>query len=367
VTGTHLFERITIVGLGLIGSSIARAARTHYLAKTIVGCDQNELSLAFGINHNIIDIGSRDVANAVADSQLIVLATPPGTLGGIVKQMAPALKAGTIVTDTASVKQPVIAAIRPHLPPKVEFIPAHPIAGSEQSGVQAGRADLFHRKLVIITPESAAPTPALQNVTSFWKGMGARLDGMPAELHDTMYAYISHLPHLLAFAAHSVIEEHADEQPMLRQFLRLGHSNAALWSEVFVMNKNFIIKALDRYLDVISHIKNELGQAPAESKNTMDEKLAQTVLFPRIAASCLVTTVMEAEKNADLSFIRYIGTGFADFTSPATVAPEVDMERISDHYAGVAEVMEKFVARLAAIRAEITAGNLEQLQEALVA
>ncbi len=150
---SSVFDRITIIGLGLIGSSIARAVHERGLAKTIVGCDHNEISLAYARKHGFIDTAESDPPKAVAGSDLVILATPPSTLADIAQSIAPHLKPGAIVMDVCSVKQPAIDAIAPHIPPGVDFIPAHPIAGSEQSGIAAGRADLFERKQVIITPK----------------------------------------------------------------------------------------------------------------------------------------------------------------------------------------------------------------------
>ena len=139
----RLFERITIIGLGLIGSSVARGATERRIAANVVGYDHNEISLAYGRKHNINDIAESDLKTAVAGSDLVIICTPPSTLETIAKEIAPALKQGCIVMDVASVKQPAIAAIEPHIPKGVYFIPAHPIAGSQHSGVAAGSGDLF--------------------------------------------------------------------------------------------------------------------------------------------------------------------------------------------------------------------------------
>ena len=365
---THLFDKITIIGLGLIGSSIARATRTHRLARSITGCDRSEISLGYAQSSRIIDTSTQDLVPAVKDSQLVVLATPPGTFADITRAIAPALAEGAIVMDVASVKQAAVQSIAPHLPAHVDFIPAHPITGGEQSGVQAGRDDLFYRRHVILTPQAAKLTPALQKITSFWKGMGARVDAMPADLHDQIYAYVSHLPHLLSFACRSVLEERPQEpeSDMLRRFLRISHSNRALWSEVFLLNKDNLIKALDRYLDVIAHIKHELGQAPEGEPAPEDSEKAYALLFPRLAASCLITTVMEAERPTGIPFVRYAGAGFEDFTFPASTPPDADIEQISNRHAVIGKMMGDYGDRLQLIRSSITAGNLDNLREVLV-
>lgn len=368
MAASPLFARITIIGLGLIGSSVARAARAHHLAASISGYDHNEVTLAFARKGGFIDLATSDLKAAVKDSKLIVLATPPSTLGDIAEAIAPYLRPGCIVMDVCSVKQAAIAAIAPHIPDGVHFMPAHPIAGSEHSGVSAGRADLFDRKRVIVTPsDPALEEQILQQVTSFWKGMGARMEAMPPHLHDMIYAYVSHLPQLLAFAAGTVLENETDEQSdVLTKFLRLSASNPDMWIDIFLLNKDNILKALDRYLDAVLHILKEFSDAPEGTVSESDEKLARTALFPRIAASCLITTVMEAEKKAGFPLARYAGTGFADFTYPASQPPEGDIESISNQYQVVAVVLRDYIAQLKALRAAIDSGDADNTEKALV-
>lgn len=358
-----LFNRIAIIGLGLIGSSIARAARERNLAAIIVGCDANEVSLAFAKKHGFADITTSQPAEAVQDSQLIILATPPTALGNIAKAIAPHVEKGAIIMDVCSVKQAAIDAFAPHVPEGVNFIPAHPIAGSEQSGIGAGRGDLFERKQVIVTP--AEPTgQALKTITAFWQAMGAHVEGMPASLHDLLYAHVSHLPQLLAFAAAKSLADYKDDKN-LQKFLRLSHSNPALWTEIFSMNKDNLGKALDRYLDAVAHIGNELSSAPEGTISEVDNKLAHTTLFPRIAASCLITTVMEAEKLAGFSFGRYAGTGFADFTYPAAIPPEADIERISGQSAAVVAIISQYIAGLKKLRSALDSKDSDRLEKML--
>lgn len=352
-----LIDKITIIGLGLIGSSIARACHARHVAGSLIGCDRNEISLAYGRKHNVIDTAIPDPAIAVADSSLIILAVPPMALEETAKAIAPRLKPGAVVMDVCSVKQPAIAAIAPHLPAYADFIPAHPIAGSEQSGIGAGRADLFQRKRVVVTPEHPEPTPALQMVTTFWQSLGARVEAMPPHLHDLIYAYVSHLPQLLAFATAPLYAEQAAPDERLQKFLRLSGSNTAMWAEIFQLNKIHVLAALDRYLDAMVHIGKELTQAPEGSPNEKNEAQARDVLFPRLAASCLVTTVMEAEKKAGFPFARYAGTGFADFTTPVMNAPDEDIERISGQFTAVNMLLAEYVKRLKTLRAMLAEEN----------
>lgn len=364
---SHMFERMTVIGLGLIGSSIARAAHEHKIAAHIVGCDRNEVSLAYGRKQGFIDSAVQNPEIAVKDAEMVILAAPPAALGELARAIGPHLAKGSIVMDVCSVKQAAIAAIAPHIPEGVDFMPAHPIAGSEHAGVSAGRANLFEKKRIIVTPKELQDN-ILQVVTSFWQQLGAKVEGMPAHLHDQIYAYVSHLPQLLAFAAATPLAPYAAEaesNPSLKKFLRLSGSPADMWTEIFELNKENIISALDRYLDAISHIREELKKAPPDAAGKEDDRLARTRLFPRIAASCLITTVMETEKKSGFSFARYAGSGFADFTIPAADEPEGDLERISSQYNSVARAIDEYTARLKSLRAAIVTGDERKLEKAI--
>ncbi len=367
------FERITIIGLGLIGSSVARAVRERHIAGHIVGCDHNEVTLAYGRKHGFIDTAEPDAARAVSGSRLVLIATPPSSLEAVARSIAPSLAEGCIVMDACSVKEHALQSIAPHLPKNVHYIPAHPIAGSEHSGISAGKSDLFSRKRVIVTPtDPTAVKPIIDKVSEFWRAMDAKVEAMPAHLHDLVYAYVSHLPQLLSFAAAGVLEgrtgDLADLSPeteLLKKFLRISHSGAEMWIEIFLLNKTNLMKALNRYLDAVTHIRNELLEPPEDAARQAiapaDVNLAYRGLFPRVAASCLITTVMEAEKKAGFPFARFAGTGFADFTYPASQSPEGDIESISNQYQAVLAVLEDYCNRLNAMQQAIESGDTNNL------
>lgn len=369
MTAPPVFNQIAIIGLGLVGSSIARAVRKRHLAEFIAGCDASETALTYARSHNYIDTAVRDAALAVNGSQMVILATPPFALHAIARHIAPRLQPGTIVMDTASVKQSVMEIVGPCLPVHVDFVPAHPVAGSEQSGGSAGSDDLFQRRRIIVTPNEPLSSHVLQAITSFWVGMGARVEAMPAPLHDVIYAYISHLPHLLAFAARGVVTAAhiRPENMMLKKFLRLSASRAALWSEIFALNRGNMVTALDTYLVALRQIQRELTSAPAGHKESYDDGLVRTTLFPRIAASCLITAVIEAEKQTDFSFARYAGRGFADFTSAAASPPENDLEKISSHNQVVASVVKEYADLLQSWQTLLSTNRFADLQQAISA
>jgi cyclohexadieny/prephenate dehydrogenase len=353
------FNRLTIIGLGLIGSSIARAAHESGVASTIVGVDSNEVSLVYARKQGFIHHTSVNAADACEDSDLIIIATPTHLLADICEAIAPKLIKNAIVMDTGSVKQMPLAIMTELLPPHVMVIPAHPIAGSEQSGVMAGRIDLLEKKRVIITPSAPLSNDQLQKINQFWQALGARVEAMPADLHDTVYGYVSHLPQLLAFALRPILP--AGE---LERFMRISHSDAALWSGIFLLNADVIKAALTRYLDVIVHIRRELASAPEGTPST-ESDATRLVLFPRVVASCLITTVMEAEKKSGVGFMRFAGTGFADFASPATSAPDEHLEHISNHYLQMAELLAAFEERLEAIHDALVSEDAELLAKTL--
>jgi cyclohexadieny/prephenate dehydrogenase len=362
------FNRIAIIGLGLIGSSLARAIREQQLAAVIVGCDSNELSLAYARRDNVIDISQTDPAAAVTDCDLVILASPPSTLSAIAKTIAPHLQPGATVMDVCSVKQAAIAAIAPHIPAHATYIPAHPIAGSTHTGIAHGRGDLFRNRNVILTPEKPEATPALDAVTALWHAMGAQVEAIPAALHDTIYAYVSHLPQLLAFTAAPALAHYLPtEDPILQKFTRLNASGTELWTDIFHYNQPAILTALDAYLDVVTHIETELSQAPQGSPSDADDTQAHTVLFPRIAASCLAITVMKEEKSSGCAFARYAGQGFADFTLPASQPPEEDIERISNQYQLVRSVLSNYKQILVHLYTAIASGDRDTLHGALLA
>ncbi len=359
-----LFDRITIIGLGLIGSSIALAVRQNKLAETIVGCDNSEIALAYARSHNMIDVAMHDLKTAVRDSDLVIISTPPSAMEDVAQQIASDLKEGALVMDTASVKLPIMNALSRHLPSHVDFVPAHPVAGSEKSGSNAGKKNLFDNRRVVVTPNEPLQDNMLQTVTSFWSKMGARVDGIPPDIHDRLYAYVSHLPHLLAFAAKKVIAIDGGDKKQ-QKFLRISSSNPAMWAEIFHLNRDNVTAALDRYLDALCHIEGELSQPPAEEKSETTSNLVHTTLFPRLASSCLITTAMEAEKNDGFSYARYAGTGFADFISPVISQPEPEIEQISQHYLPMLELLKNYITELKKLRELVAGSDTEALATAL--
>ncbi len=250
------FDHIAIIGLGLIGSSIAYAARRGKLAGTITGFDADAGVRACATRLDFCDKVAEDAAGAVSGADLVVLCVPVGVCGAVTEAIAPHLKAGAILSDVGSVKGAVIAAVHPHVPKGVHFVPAHPIAGTEFSGPEAGFAGLFDGRWAIVTPGPDTDKTALEQVMAFWRGLGSHVDAMDPAHHDTVLAVTSHLPHLIAYnivgTAHDL--ERVTEGEVIkysaggfRDFTRIAASDPTMWRDVFLYNRDAVLEVLGRF------------------------------------------------------------------------------------------------------------------------
>jgi cyclohexadieny/prephenate dehydrogenase len=250
------FDHIAIIGLGLIGSSIAYAARRGKLAGTIIGFDADANVRACAARLDFCDKVAEDASGAVSGADLVVLCVPVGVCGAVTEAIAPHLKAGAILSDVGSVKGAVIAAVCPHVPKGVHFVPAHPIAGTEFSGPEAGFAGLFDGRWAIVTPGPDTDKTALEQVMAFWRGLGSHVDAMDPAHHDTVLAVTSHLPHLIAYnivgTAHDL--ERVTEGEVIkysaggfRDFTRIAASDPTMWRDVFLYNRDAVLEVLGRF------------------------------------------------------------------------------------------------------------------------
>ncbi|MCC5977613.1 MAG: prephenate/arogenate dehydrogenase family protein [Salinarimonas sp.] len=253
---TPLFERVAIIGIGLIGSSIAHAMRHRRMAGAIVAIDRDPEVAARVDALGLADAVFTDVAEGVKDCDLVVLCVPVGVCGPVAKQMATSLREGAIVTDVGSVKGAVVAAMEPHLPAHVHFIPGHPVAGTEQSGPDAGFATLFHDRWCILTPAYGVDPQAVARLQGFWEAMGARIEFMSAPHHDLVLAITSHVPHLIAY---NIVGTAADLEQVtqsevikfsaggFRDFTRIAASDPTMWRDVFLNNKEAVLEMISRF------------------------------------------------------------------------------------------------------------------------
>jgi cyclohexadieny/prephenate dehydrogenase len=259
-----MFEKIAIIGLGLIGSSIAHAARRGGLAKEVAGhdvsADVRTRAGAIGFCDRIYD----DPASCVKDAALVILCAPVGAYKSIAQDIAPHLAKGAILSDVGSVKGAVIRDISPFLPDGIHFVPAHPIAGTEFSGPEAGFASLFDGRWAILTPVPGSDKQAVEKLKAFWQGLGSQVDVMDASHHDLVLAITSHLPHLIAFnivgTAHDL--EKVTEGEVIkysasgfRDFTRIAASDPTMWRDIFLNNRDAVLEVLGRFNEDLAQLQ----------------------------------------------------------------------------------------------------------------
>ncbi len=261
VRATPLVGRIAIIGMGLIGSSLARAARELNLAGQIAAADRDPAVASRVHALGIADTVSQSAADAVAMADLVILCVPVGICGQVAEQIAGSLKPGAIVSDVGSVKAAVLEQVAPHLPSGVHFVPAHPVAGTEHSGPDAGFSSLFLNRWCILTPPEDADAGAVQRLRAFWEAMGAIVEVMTPQHHDLVLAITSHLPHLIAYnivGTANDLEAVTQSEVIkfsaggFRDFTRIAASDPTMWRDVFLHNKEAVLEMLGRFSEDLS-------------------------------------------------------------------------------------------------------------------
>ncbi len=251
-----LFDRLAVIGLGLIGASLCRVARQQRLAGMVVGVDADPAVRRRADAIELADVIVETVEEAVAGAGLVILCTPVGAMAAVARRIAPHLAPGAILSDTGSVKAAVVEAVAPHLPADVHFVPAHPVAGTEYSGPDAGFATLFHRRWVILTPRDGTDAGAIARAVAFWEEAGANVEVMSALHHDIVLAITSHVPHLIAYnivRTASDLEKVTQAEVMkfsaggFRDFTRIAASDPTMWRDVFLNNRDAVLDVLGRF------------------------------------------------------------------------------------------------------------------------
>lgn len=273
MTDVH-FNKVALIGIGLIGSSLARIIRQEKLADTIVINTRSADTLARARELKLGDEYNSSAAEAVRDADLVIVCVPVGACGRVAAEIAPALKPGAIVTDVGSTKRSVIEQMNPELPDTVHFIPGHPIAGTEQSGPDAGFPELFRNRWCILTPIGRSDDVSLDKLTRFWEACGSRVDTMDADHHDKVLAIVSHLPHIIAFNIVGTADdlETVTESEVIkysasgfRDFTRLAASDPTMWRDICLHNKDAILEMLARFSEDLSALQRAIrwgdGQA----------------------------------------------------------------------------------------------------------
>jgi len=244
-----MFNRITILGVGLLGASFALALKKNGLCSTITGCGRNRGNLQKAKERNIIDSFEQDPVAACRDSDLIMLSAPAGSFARLAKAIAPVLKKGAVLTDVGSVKGKLVREIEKMMPKDVHYIGGHPIAGSDRSGIDSASAELFRNTRCVITPTENSDPSALDKIQNLWKALGSEIIILNPEEHDRIYASVSHLPHLIAYAMVNTVAD------MDRSYLdfsgkgfmdstRIACSSEELWNDICLLNRDNIVEVL---------------------------------------------------------------------------------------------------------------------------
>ena len=257
------FNKVTIIGVGLIGGSLAQVLKAKGLAKEIHGSGRGRETLEKALRLGVIDHMGQGPAHAVEHADLVVLAAPVGTFASIVREIAPHLKKGSILTDVGSVKGPLVRTIEDMLPAGVHYVPAHPIAGREKHGVEAASEELFRGARCILTPTERTDTIALERIRAVWQAAGMDVITMDPDRHDHIFAAVSHLPHAAAYAMVSTVAEFSEGSANyisfsgggFRDFTRIAASSPEMWRDVCLLNGKNIVEMIEHYQFSLNRIK----------------------------------------------------------------------------------------------------------------
>ncbi len=260
------FNNVTIIGVGLIGGSLAKVLKTKNIAGCITGAGRSRETLEKALKIGVIDRMGKGISHAVEDADLVVLASPVGTFEHIAGAIGPHLKKGAILTDVGSVKGALIRKIEGAIPSGIHYVPAHPIAGREKTGVAEATETLFQGRRCILTPTGRTDSKALEAVREMWTAAGAEVTDMDADLHDKVFAAVSHLPHVAAFAMMCTVAElNTGSEDYLqfsgagfRDFTRIAASSPEMWKDICLMNRDNLIQMIDRYLSSLNRFKREI-------------------------------------------------------------------------------------------------------------
>ncbi|MBC6403062.1 MAG: prephenate/arogenate dehydrogenase family protein [Hyphomonadaceae bacterium] len=278
---TVAFTHVHIIGIGLIGSSLARAVKAHDFCQTLTLSDVSGNVCATARKLRMGDRVDTDPTKNIGTADVVILATPPSTMGHIACQIRDCLKPGAVLMDVGSVKGPIMEAVSPHVPDHATFIPAHPIAGTENSGPESGFATLFQDRWCILTPENPH-LPEVQTAIKFWEAIGSGVVVMDANRHDIVMAVTSHVPHLIAYTLvgtamdmetvtrNEVIKFSAGG---FRDFTRIAASDPTMWRDVFLANKSGVLEVVDRFIEDLSALKRAIRWGEME---TLETHLART-------------------------------------------------------------------------------------------
>ena len=262
-----MFKKVCIIGCGLIGSSLARAIKKNNLAEKIVSSNRSDAANKKVMELKIVDDSNSDTKKMADGSDLIVIATPLSSYGDVISKIKNSLKNGIILTDVGSVKENIINLVERNIPENISWIPSHPIAGTEESGPEAGFSELFQNKWCILTPSKKAKEKDINLLQTFWEKVGSKVDIMKAKQHDYILSITSHIPHLIAYNIVNTSLNIQDEKEStivkysaggLRDFTRIAASNPIMWRDVFIHNKKNTSKMIDKFIENLEDLKKAI-------------------------------------------------------------------------------------------------------------
>lgn len=294
----QLYDRVAVIGLGLIAGSLFYAMKRAGLAGEVVGyarsAETREVAREIGLCDRIAD----SAVDAVEGADLVILCVPVGAMGAVAAEIAPALKKGAVLSDVGSTKAAVIEAVLPHLPEGVDFIPAHPLAGTEQSGPRSGFAELFDNRWCLLTPLEGTDGDVLERYKTLWKQMGSMVDEMEPEHHDLVLAVTSHTPHLIAYTMVGVADDLGrvtDSEVVqysaagFRDFTRIAASDPTMWRDVFLANKDATLEILGRFTEELFALQRAIRKGDGDH---LHEYFTRTRAIRR--------SIVEAGQDSDL-------------------------------------------------------------------
>ena len=262
-----MFKKVCIIGCGLIGSSIARAIKKHGLSEKVVSSNRSESINKKVIELKIVDEASSDTKKICKDSDLIIISTPLSSYEEVILKIKNSLKSGSILTDVGSVKENIISLIEKNVPENISWISSHPIAGTEESGPEAGFYELFKNRWCILTPSKKSKDKDIKLLETFWKKLGSKVDMMNAKQHDYILSITSHIPHLIAYNIVNTTLNVQDKKESdivkysaggLRDFTRIAASNPIMWRDVFIQNKRNTSKMIDKFIENLEDLKKAI-------------------------------------------------------------------------------------------------------------
>ncbi len=274
MNATPLFNKVALIGFGLIGGSIARAARAQGLAGEIVTTARSAKTRARVTELGIVDRVVETNIEAATGADLVILCIPVGACGPVAQEIAGHLKPGAIVSDVGSVKGAVVRDMAPFLPAGVHFVPAHPVAGTEHSGPDSGFAELFINRWCILTPPDGTDPDAVEKLRAFWAGLGAKVETMTPDHHDLVLAITSHLPHLIAYTIVGTADELGQVTSSevmkfsaggFRDFTRIAASDPIMWRDVFLANKDAVLEMLGTFNEDLSKLTRAIRRGDGEA------------------------------------------------------------------------------------------------------